>query len=228
MVSGHLACALNAVDSCLKGNNIILQYDPKQMHITNTDFYRSVMCNFSDSTLISPNTEYSILNSTTQNIYVKLMVLIAKPTSLSILLVEYVEAQPIHLNWDLKRRNLSSPWEGLIYAAVLSSSILPGAKGAKKIPCNWGKESRELSAGADLVQLAPIPHCSFSVQGISKPTAQPKEHDQPQQSFLLDPKTKLRAASEQYKRFFLIPIPPSLCYILGKWRTEPQALAAPF
>lgn len=98
MVSGHLACALNAVNSCLKGNNIILQYDPKQMHITNTDFYRSVMCSFSDSTLISPDTEYSILSSTTQNIYVKLMLLIAKPTPQSISLVEYVEAQPIHLN----------------------------------------------------------------------------------------------------------------------------------
>lgn len=69
------------------------------------------------------------------------MVLIAKPTPQSISLVQHAEAQPIHLNRDLKRRNLkrrnlNSPWEGLIYAAVLSSSIPPDVKGAKKIPCN--------------------------------------------------------------------------------------------
>ena len=29
MVSGHLAHALNAVNSCLKENNIVFQYDPK-------------------------------------------------------------------------------------------------------------------------------------------------------------------------------------------------------
>lgn len=93
----------------------------------------------------------------------KLLVLTAKPPPQSLSLVGYVEVQPIHLKWELHWRLPSSPWDARACAALLRSSTPSGAKGAKKIPCNWGKESRELSARADLVQLAPKPHCSSRV-----------------------------------------------------------------
>lgn len=136
--------------------------------------------------LASPNTEHSVLNTVTQNIYMQLMVLLARPTPPSILLVGWVEV--ITFISVKMRKNPNSPWEGLISAGVPSSSVTLGAEAARKIPWAWEKEPRELSARADLVQLAPVPHWSSRVQGISKPTAQPREHDQPHQSFLLDPK----------------------------------------
>lgn len=98
----------------------------------------------------------------------------------------------IHLSWDLKKKNPNSPWEGLISAGVPSSSTTPGVKGAKRILWVWEKESREKSARADLVQLTPVPHWSSRTQGISKPTAQPREHVSPINlfSWIQNPSTK--------------------------------------
>lgn len=130
------------------------------------------------------------------------MVLLARPTPPSILPViawwyGVGGSHSIHLSWDLRRKNPNSPWEGLISAGVPSFSVTLGAERAKKIP-QREKDPRELSARADLVQLTPVPHWSSCVQGISKPTAQPREHDQPHQSFLLDPKPKHKVLSGSY------------------------------
>lgn len=182
MVSGYLAHVLNAVNSWL-----VLSFS---INTSNRQTAANKWCATSETTSLPLQTRSILLNSTTQNVYVKLMVLMSRHTWQSISLTEYVETQHIHLSRDLKRKKLSSPWEGLIYAAVLSSSAPPAAKGAKKIPCNWRKKSGQLSAKADLAELAPIPHWSSSVQGASKPTAQPRKHNQNQQSFLLDPENQ--------------------------------------
>lgn len=110
--------------------------------------------------------------------------------------------RPLHSS---QLRNPHSPWEGLISAGVPSFSVTPSAEGAKKIPQVWEKEPRELSARADLGQLTPVPRWSSCAQGISKPTARLREHDQPHQSFLLDPKLK-------HKKFYLAPIPLPLLH----------------
>lgn len=100
---------------------------PKYIQATNTNFSKSV--NFKQAS--SPSQTQTIFNS--KNLKrkkpIKLRTFIDKSVSCSVpFLVVYVEAQPVHFHWDLEKRNLSSLWESLTYAAVLSLSAPGGIK----------------------------------------------------------------------------------------------------